>query len=200
MNSEDMALILLAAGHSRRFGDEDKLMADLGGAPLGLHVAWRLAPLSWRQSMAVVASEELREPYAALGFDTLSPAPGAGMGDNLALAARQVRGEAGVLVCLADMPFVPLTHIEALLRALGANTSIAVSAADAIKGPPVAFAAAHIGALRALTGEEGARRIMASAAVKTVTIEAAAEVLSDIDTVADLERARARWRIKQMSL
>lgn len=198
MNSEDMALILLAAGHSRRFGDADKLLADLGGVPLGLHMAHRLSAIRWRQKVSVVASEGLQDVLRARGFETVPPAAGAGMGDNLALAAQRVEGCAGVLVCLADMPFVPLTHIEALLRALGADASIAVSAADAIKGPPVAFAAGHIRALRALTGDEGARRIMASATVETVSIEAAAEVLSDIDTPADLERARGR--IKQMSL
>lgn len=193
-----MALILLAAGRSRRFGDTNKLKADLGGVALGLHAARRLTRLPWRQKWAVVACGELRDAYAMLDFEIVSPSAGAGMGDNLALAAQRVEGCTGVLVCLADMPFVPLTHIEALLRALGADVSIVVSAADAIKGPPVAFAAAHIGALRALTGDEGARRLMASAAVETVSIEAAAEVLSDIDTPADLKRARGR--IKQMSL
>ncbi|WP_343684518.1 nucleotidyltransferase family protein [Asticcacaulis sp.] len=193
MNSEDMALILLAAGHSRRFGDEDKLLADLDGRPLGVHMAERLCALNWRQTLAVVVSDELRDTLTRLGFETLTPLPLAGMGDNLALAARQVGGAAGVVVCLADMPFVPLTHIAALVRALADGITIAVSAAGEAKGPPVAFSAAHIGALRALSGDEGARRILISAAVQTVSIETLSEDLSDIDTSADLERARGRF-------
>lgn len=190
MNSTDMALILLAAGNSRRFGDADKLMTDLGGKPLGLHMAQRVSEMRWRQKLAVVASDELRDGLMALGFVVVAPALDAGMGDNLALAARQVDSAAGVLVCLADMPFVPLTHIEALLRALGDGITIAVSAAGETKGPPVAFSADHIAALRVLSGDEGARRILISAAVQTVTIDAASNVLFDIDTPVDMQQAR----------
>lgn len=193
MNSEDMALILLAAGHSRRFGDEDKLMADLDGRPLGVHMAQRLCALNWRQKLAVVVSDELRDTLTKLGFETLTPLPLAGMGDNLALAARQVGGAAGVVVCLADMPFVPLTHISALMSALGDGITIAVSTAGEAKVPPVAFSAAHIGDLRALSGDEGARRILISVAVQTVSIRTSCNALSDIDTPDDLERARGRF-------
>lgn len=192
MKSTDMSLILLAAGHSRRFGDADKLMTDLGGRLLGLHVAQRVSEMRWRQKLAVVASDGLRDGLMALGFETITAVSDAGMGDNLALAARHVDSAAGVLVCLADMPFVPLPHIETLLRALGDGITIAVSAAGEAKGPPVAFSAAHITALRALSGDEGARRILISAAVQTVAIDAVSDVLFDIDTPVDMKRARER--------
>ncbi|ADU14921.1 nucleotidyltransferase family protein [Asticcacaulis excentricus] len=194
MKSTDMALILLAAGRSRRFGYADKLMADLGGRPLGLHVAQCVSEMRWRQKLAVVASDGLRDGLMALGFETVTPASDAGIGDNLALAARQVNSATGVLVCLADMPFVPLTHIKALLSALGDGITIAVSAAGDAKVPPVAFSATHIATLRGLSGDQGARRILISAAVQTVILDAAADELFDIDTVVDMKRARERFR------
>ena len=43
--AEHVAAVLLAAGESRRFGAANKLLADLRGQPLVLHIAARLARL-----------------------------------------------------------------------------------------------------------------------------------------------------------
>lgn len=201
MQSEDMALILLAAGHSRRFGDADKLMVELGGVPVGLHAARRLSGRVWRRKLAVVGSEGLRPELEALGFEVLRSASGAraGMGDNLALAARHLEGCDGALVCLADMPFVPLTHAEALLSRLGGNSTIAISAAGKHKSPPVAFDFSHFKALQSLSGDEGARRIIAAAGVEIAEVPTTPDALFDIDTPDDLAAARELWRSAQTS-
>ncbi|UDF04899.1 NTP transferase domain-containing protein [Asticcacaulis sp. AND118] len=194
MQSKDMALILLAAGRSRRFDDEDKLMADLGGRPLGLHAARRLSARLWQRKLAMVGSEGLRPQLEALGFETLTPAAGnAGMGDNLALAANYLSGGDGALVCLADMPFVPLTQVEALLSRLNGSASIAISATGGLKSPPVAFGSAYFKALQSLSGDEGARRIIAANPVETAVVETTAGALFDIDTPDDLAAARKLW-------
>lgn len=189
-----MALILLAAGRSRRFGEADKLMADLGGLPVGVHAARRFSGRPWQRKLAVVESEGLRPQLAVLGFETLSPAPDAGMGDNLALAAKSLDGCNGALVCLADMPFVPLVQVDALLSRLSDGATIAISTADGIKGPPVAFTFSHFDALQSLAGDEGARRIIAAAGVEIAEVRTTPKALFDIDTPDDLAAARELWR------
>src|SRR3546814_1183356 len=65
---EAVALILLAAGRSTRFGVADKLAAPLHGRPLVQHAANTLSPIPFGRHIAVCSSS-LPVDFAALGFD-----------------------------------------------------------------------------------------------------------------------------------
>ena len=52
MEAEQVAIIVLAAGHARRFGS-DKLMADLEGAPMGVRAARNLVGIPAAAHFAV---------------------------------------------------------------------------------------------------------------------------------------------------
>src|SRR3546814_17898790 len=56
---EAVALILLAAGRSPRFGVADKLAAPLHGRPLVQHAATTLSPLTFGRHIAVCSSSLL---------------------------------------------------------------------------------------------------------------------------------------------
>ncbi len=187
MRPEDVALLIMAGGRSRRFGADDKLSADLDGQPLGLHVAIRLAAMGWAQKVAV-ARASLASAYAALDYDVIEPRPDNGLGDNLALAARGLDAGA-VLILLADMPFVTVVHVTALLEAATTTASIVCTRTGDVRSPPVLIGRDHFPALRALTGDQGARAIFAAAGNR-VEILAAVEVTADIDTPGDL----VHWR------
>ena len=51
------ALILLAAGLSERFGDEDKLLALLNGKPIIQHAIEAAKGINYRHRLAVVSKK-----------------------------------------------------------------------------------------------------------------------------------------------
>ncbi|HVW92845.1 MAG TPA: nucleotidyltransferase family protein [Devosia sp.] len=187
-----IAALLLAAGLSRRYGPEDKLAAPFAGRPLAAHAAETLAGLPLAEKYAVCASEEGLVPamLRASGFAILlNPAPEDGQGSSLAIGATYAasRNLDGLLVALADMPLVPRAHFEAMLARFGAAPGPIASTDGAYRGPPALFPRALFPALIGMTGDAGARRLLAAASF----IEATPRELMDFDTPADFGRAAA---------
>lgn len=110
------------------------------------------------------------------------------MGTSVALAARLAReaGCDGLLVALADMPLVPSRHFAALVQRLGelGRAGIVTSQCRGARLPPAGFGAGHLPALEALTGDAGARALLARGEV----IRCPPEWLADIDTPEALAR------------
>ena len=182
--------ILLAAGSSRRFGS-DKLLHPLAdGVPLAVAAARALRPACDR-AYAVVrpGSERLALCFAAEGFEVVfCVASVRGMGHSLAAGVRASVGAAGWLVALADMPFVAPTSCVRVADALRAGASIVVPEYHARRGHPVGFSRRWGRRLAALSGDEGARRILCDFPDAVVRCELDDPgILHDIDRVADLE-------------
>jgi molybdenum cofactor cytidylyltransferase len=185
--AEDCALVLLAAGLSRRFGG-DKLSADLAGRPLGLHGAATLASLPLAERIAVIGGGG--PDYAALGFRIVrNPDPGAGQAGSLRLGVRAAResGAAAVLIALADMPFVTSDHVRRLLAAGGEDVVVA-SSDGARRSPPALFGRGWFDRLEQVSGDQGARALLREAAV----VAADPRELVDVDTPAALDELTAR--------
>jgi molybdenum cofactor cytidylyltransferase len=190
MKAEDVALLVLAAGRSARFGSEDKLLADLHGRPLGLHTPQRLAQMNWASKVAVT-SGDLISPLRKLGFDIVEPVVDGGLGDNISKVVCGLNGPRAVLVCLADMPFVTQAHVEGLLAAVSSNYSIAASEAQGEITPPVLFAEAYFEDLRALTGDAGARDVIVANKSAVLHVPASRLSLLDVDTLTILAEANS---------
>jgi len=186
------AAILLAAGRSLRHPGQHKLCRDLDGRPLGLHAAARIAALAPSVRIAV-CSEPTRDLVAglsALGFEIAwNDDPGRGLATSIAAGVRAARRHPveAVLICLADMPFVGLRHMRALVDRLdpaeGATAAGSRGAGSARIGPPAAFAGATIDRLLALDGDRGAAALLIQAAA----VDAPPEELADFDSPADFE-------------
>jgi molybdenum cofactor cytidylyltransferase len=176
--------ILLAAGESRRFGAGNKLMADLGGAP----VVRRTAEAARAAGLPLVAvlghdADAVRAALAGLDAGFIEAADWAqGMGRTLAAgaAAAQARGWEGALVLLGDMPLVPTATLAAIAAALDGPEAVAVPVHAGQRGNPVGFGRAWFPRLAALTGDRGARALIAGAAV--TEIPAGPGALADCDT------------------
>ena len=185
-----VAAILLAAGASKRFGEEDKLLAELDGEPLLDHAARRIVELEPGQKIAVCSSAQggPAELLRGLGFDiVLNPQPGRGLSSSLVCGiAGAARGPAeAALVCLADMPFVSLDHLQLLLLRFDPQQApVVASAKEDVAMPPALFARALFDELRQLSGDRGARSLLATAAL----VPAAATELTDIDLPEHLPR------------
>jgi len=184
---EPIAAVVLAAGLSTRFGG-DKLLHPYAGKPLAAHIADTLAamPLSWRLAIVPPAPSPRRELFAERGFGLLTnPDPQQGMGASLALGAQGALelGAAALLVCLADMPNITAAHLTALLAAAGDSDAVATGF-DHSCGPPVIFARRLFPDLAALSGDHGAKHLLASARL----VAAPPGLARDFDTPRDFNQ------------
>ena len=186
--------ILLAAGFSRRFGAEDKLMQLLpDGRPLALAAAQNLLAALPR-TIAVVRPEAtvLAALLAQAGAEVVTCAVHeVEMADSLAAgvryAASQAEADSGYVIALADMPFIQPQTIAAVAAALVNGAVIAAPAYRQQRGHPVGFAASLRAELERLRGDEGARSVLQRHRQQIQVLEVGdAGVLSDIDTPQDL--------------
>lgn len=186
---ENIVVILLAAGRSRRFGDSDKLLASLDGAPLVTRAAAAIDALKPGRRIAVCGSED-GEParlLSAMGFDiVVNPAPERGLSTSIeiGIAAAEFGTARAALVCLADMPFVTTTHLRAMLRSFDQDAApIVGSCRNGVALPPALFSRSSYQRLKSIRGDHGAKELLAGAPL----VSASETELADVDRPEDLE-------------
>ncbi len=190
------AVIVLAAGKGSRFEDgTHKLAQALGDSSV---LAETLAhALASRLPVVVVTTEAFadvaRSSVAArdvvvlpeIGSDGAGPL---GMGVSIAAGVGARPHASGWLVLPGDMPLVRPSTLQAVARGLDQHTLLYAQHRGR-RGHPVGFAAELYSELVALTGDEGARRLLARYPAFGVEIEDPG-ILVDIDTRSDLEAVR----------
>jgi molybdenum cofactor cytidylyltransferase len=181
--------VLLAAGSATRFG-ADKLSTPLpGGVPLGIAALEALRG-AVDEVVAVVRPEaaSLAGALQSQGARiTLCPVAPDGMGESLAWGVRAAPVAAGWIIALADMPWVRSETVAAVAAALDSGAIVAAPECGGTRGHPVGFAAALYTELIALTGDEGAKSVLARHPPKLLGTDDPG-ILRDVDTRADLER------------
>ncbi|AUW58002.1 nucleotidyltransferase family protein [Sphingobium sp. SCG-1] len=191
MRPEQVAAVLLAAGNSTRFGEEDKLMADHGGKPLIVHALEAVASLPFKYHIAVVRRRELapiihrkleRRGYTLIVNDN----PEEGLSGSIVRAAAYVSELRcnGLLMCLADMPNVPQSHYMRLCLAAEDIRSVVGSTDGFTPSPPAFFGRRHFEELQAVKGDQGARALIS----QSLLLETSSALLHDVDTPDDLRR------------
>lgn len=189
MRPEQVAAVLLAAGNSTRFGEEDKLMADHNGKPLIVHAMECVASIPFKYHIAVVRRHELapiiHRKLDRRGFTLIvNENPDDGLSSSIRLAADYVSELRcnGMLMCLADMPQVPQSHLMRLVRTAEDIRSVVGSTDGFTPGPPAFFGRRHFAALQALKGDLGARALIS----QNLLIETGSALLYDVDTPEDI--------------
>ena len=192
LEPEQVALVLLAAGRSRRF-DGDKLSEPFLDKPLAFHVVTALAKVPFLTRIAIVSDTGL--DFGALGYQVVeNPDPSLGQARSLCFGVEAARnaGAEAVLVALADMPRVTAAHVYRLFdRAHGPSTIVA-SSDGAYPMPPALFGRDLFGELLDLNGDEGGRELVK----RGHHVVASAAELVDIDTREDLAELRALYGLK----
>jgi molybdenum cofactor cytidylyltransferase len=193
--SRHVAGIILAAGAATRMGRPKQLL-DWGGQPL-VAVAAEQALAAGLAPLLVVVGAAADDVTTALGGLPVQSVPCAeyasGQSASLRAGIAALGAEvAAVVVLLADQPFVTAAIVEALVtewRASGA--AIVAPVYRGVRGNPVLFDRAVWGELLAVTGDKGAREVIAADAgrVRTVAFDDD-RPLADIDTPAEYERLR----------
>ena len=188
--------VLLAAGEGVRFGG-GKLLARVPKTAHGVSAGTTIGAASAMHLMAalndVVAivrprDAMLEHALAATGARVVPCERAAeGMGASLACGVSESRDADGWIVALADMPWIAPTSIAAVADALRDGAEIAATTFEGKRGHPVGFSRKYGSLLVALTGDEGARSIVAARqwALRLVEVDDPG-VLRDVDQRSDL--------------
>lgn len=196
-----IAILLLAAGASRRMRGRDKLLEEAGGKPL----LRRVADTAWASSASEVivvlgARAEARR-------DTLGTAPlrvvenrqwQSGMASSIRCGIEALGTNVdGVIILLGDMPDVGSDLLDRLIAVFDPERGIDIVRPVAASGPvgnPVLFGQAHFPALGALSGDTGAKSVIAANPDRILDLPTGDDgVLNDLDT----PEAWAKWRAQQ---
>lgn len=193
--------ILLAAGASRRMGGRDKLLEPAGGRPLLSRTAEAARAAQVRAVHVVLPGGG--GPRAALldpeAFDLVpNPAAAEGMASSLRAGMARIGDEVdAVILAFADMPDIGPEHFDRLIAAFdaveGREICRAVTASGR-PGHPVLFGRRFFESLRGLSGDRGARDVLAGAEGHVVDVPTPGEAaVTDLDT----PEAWEAWRAAQ---
>jgi molybdenum cofactor cytidylyltransferase len=199
----DIAALLLAAGQGTRFGlspGETKLAMALNGRPLIRYVA-EAALASRAHPVGVVtghAAETVSALLEGLGFQLIyNGAYADGLASSLRAGVAALPGHIdGVVILLADMPFVTKDVIDTLISRFEA----AVPKPDAVvpvrngrHGNPVLLGKRLFEAIAKLEGDRGAWQLLQRPGVQIVECVILDEAIAiDIDTREKLEQFEGR--------
>ena len=195
MTSRPVVIVLAAGKGSRFVGVDHKLAQSLGTTTvLGSTLAHAIAS---HLPVVVVTTQRhadlARRSVAARDVIVL-PEVGAaghhglGMGYSISAGVAAKPNASGWLVLPGDMPRVRPATLQQVARQLAAHP-IAYAQYKGRRGHPVAFSSELFSELVALTGDEGARRLIARYPAFGLDVDDPG-VLVDVDTVEDLDNVR----------
>jgi molybdenum cofactor cytidylyltransferase len=192
------AAVILAAGRSTRMGGPNKLLAQVTGKPLA-RIAAEAALASQAKPVVVVTghqSETIADALRDLPLQfTHNPDFVDGLSTSLRTGLSALPADIdGAVVMLADMPQVDAALIDRLIAAYDAQKSalIAVPVIDGKRGNPVLWSRRFFPELMAVTGDVGARHLIAKYPEAVVDVPMTGQgALVDVDTPAALEAVKA---------
>lgn len=157
--------VLLAAGESTRFGEENKLLAAVDGEPVVRHAAETLVA-ALPSVVAVLGHEadRVRTALDPLDVETVTNdryREGQSTSVAIGVDAAREHGWDAVVFGLGDMPAVDPETVETLVGAYrdGAGT-VLFPTHDGKRGNPVLFDRTHYDDLAAVEGDRGGREIV----------------------------------------
>jgi molybdenum cofactor cytidylyltransferase len=199
--SHKIAVIVLAAGQSRRMGSVNKLLADIDGKPMTAYVV-DSAIASRASPVIIVTGHEpglLEEALADRDVRFIhNPDFADGLSTSLRAGLYLLDADFdGAVVCLGDMPSVSADHINRLIDAFDptAGHAIIVPTFKGKRGNPVLWHRRFFAAMSDVSGDVGARHLIGDN--EDCLLEIAMDddaILADLDTPAALAAHRAARR------
>ncbi|QDX80112.1 hypothetical protein B9N43_01880 [Denitratisoma sp. DHT3] len=183
-----IAALVLAAGRSSRMGERNKLLCPVEGVPM-VRRAVESALASRCAQVMVVSGHQSREVLAALEGCAVSrvfnPDYAAGMASSLRVGLQALPADTdGVLVLLADMPWVAAAHLDQLIAAFDpARPEILVPERDGRRGNPVLWPRHDFAELERIEGDVGGRVLMQRHEERVRGVRFASDaIFADVDT------------------
>ena len=201
---DSVAILVPAAGSSSRMRGRDKLMEEIDGVPLLLRTVGRALRTGCKVLVTVPQDRPGRvAALRTLDHPNLMIGPPLDAREGMSVSLRHGAGwasdahpaPAGLMILLADMPDVTTQDIQTVLSAF-------VQAPDRVHravsqsgqpGHPVVFPRRLFRQLAEVTGDSGAREVMANEALVTVPLPGD-HASTDLDTPEDWVAWRARHK------
>jgi CTP:molybdopterin cytidylyltransferase MocA len=193
----NVAILILAAGASRRMRGADKLLQEVRGVPL-LRDRATTALATGCKVWLTLPLRALKRRFVLAGLDVAVvevPDAGDGMAASLRAGIAALPDNiAGIVVLLSDMPDITEEDISNIINAFQSDAHANIwrgTSVDGVAGHPVLFPRWCFPALLALTGDQGAREVLRAHADRVATIALPDQhALTDLDT----PEAWATWR------
>jgi len=195
--------VVLAAGHSSRMraaGENiNKLLQPLGGRPMIRYAVEAALKSAASDVIVVIGNEHQRVRMALEGLPVIfseNQDYSNGLSTSLISGLNALPADTdGALVLLGDMPAVDAGLLDRLIAAFdpGEDRTIIVPVHSGRRGNPILWGRRFFDEMRALTGDAGARALLAPYAGLVCEIEAGSDApLTDIDTDEALSAFRER--------
>jgi len=187
-----VAGLILAAGEGTRFGPSPKLLAELGGRRLLEHAVRAQCEVPAIEPVVVVLgahADQIRERVDFMRAQVVVCQDWRdGQAASLRRGLEEVRDAQRVIVTLGDEPLIGADVVARFLTA----PSGARALYNGRPGHPVVLGPEHIEQLMSLTGDRGARDLLAGG--PELELGGAGDLGRDVDTTDDLERMRNEAR------
>ena len=189
-----LAVLLLAAGESARFGGR-KQLADINGSPMICHTIKALSTIAGADLFVVLGAFQddiapvINAPAHIIKNDNWA----SGMGSSIAAGMAKIQHHGsydGVLIALCDQVRLGRADYDKLIAAFDGQTIVAACHDDGF-GVPAIFPARMFTALHALSGKAGARKVLNGAHHEVIGVDLP-NAAQDIDTQDDLIAMRAQ--------
>ena len=190
-----IASIVLAAGRSSRMGLRNKLLESIGGEPMVRRVA-AVAKGSGAKPVIVVTGYEAAEVGAALHGLGVTVILNLEYADGLSTSLRAGLSALpadidGALILLGDMPEVEASILSLLMASFTGMSAICIPVRHGRKGNPVLWGSRYFPEMMELTGDAGAKPLMARHQAQLIEVEVATDsIFHDVDAPDDLARIR----------
>ena len=186
--------VLLAGGTSSRFGEANKLLAELDGDPVVRHTARTLLDAGLESVVAVLGheAEAVRAALDGLPVRTVdNPDYEEGVSTSVGCGVDAGADADAIVFLPGDMPVVDPETVALLVDAYRGGLGTALAAANGKRrGNPVLFDRVHFEELARVEGDVGGRSVLRSAPDGGLIETDDPGVHRDVDTEEDLSEVR----------
>lgn len=186
-----IAMVMLAAGNSRRFG-ANKLLYQIEGKPMYQHVLTELLQVrkelevnrGWRAEITVVTQYDVIGKEAKrLGQQVLyNLCPEKGISFSLKIGLKANLDADAVLFAVSDQPWLTgKTILRLILACMESGKGIGCVSSNGQMGNPCIFKSKYYNELMKLTGDTGGKRIIRSHEADVIICEADKKEIKDMD-------------------
>lgn len=189
-----VACLILAAGQSARFGNTDKLLAEIDGRPLIRHAVDEALASRSRDVHVIVQPDSVLLDKALAGLPVtrcINRDFASGIGSSIAVGVRSLAQDvSGALILPADMPWMTAEVLDALITAFeftgGSLVTLPITA-EGEQRNPVLWPKSYFKELCGLHADHGAKHLIPTGPEKLQKIEILDEAgFQDVDTPDDL--------------
>ena len=192
-----IAAVVLAAGASRRFGADNKLLAHIEGRTLLERIVNALT-IAGISDIVVVTGQDRAAVEASLRGRPVrfvhNTSWESGMGSSIGAGVAGLDADVvGCFIVPGDAGLLPPRLVSDLITAFQQHKHdyiVYPMTATGEQRNPVVWPRRHFGALLALPPDRGAKALLQLVASECVSVLAEDAAISDIDTPADLATAR----------